>query len=75
LATNFEYINQTFGIDRDFNVVFGDRYLDNLKTFDIIIKTPGISLYNKKIYPYRHKITSQTQLFFDWYQGKIIAIS
>jgi len=75
LATNFEYINQTFGIDRDFNVVFGNSYLDHLKTFDIIIKTPGISLYNKKIYPYRHKITSQAQLFFDWYQGKVIAIS
>jgi len=50
-------------------------YLDNLKRFDLIIKTPGISIYNEKIYPYRHKITSQAQIFFDNYQGKIIAVS
>lgn len=75
LAANFEYLNQTFGIDTEFNLIFGDKYLDTLKTFDLIIKTPGISLYNSKIYPYRHKITSQAQLFFDRYQGKIIAVS
>ncbi|MEI6671879.1 MAG: Mur ligase family protein [bacterium] len=56
-------------------MIFGKMYLDTLKTFDLIIKTPGISLYNPKIYPYRDKITSQTQLFFDYYQGKIIAVS
>ncbi len=75
LAENFEYLNQTFGIDTEFNLSFGDKYLDNLNSFDLIVKTPGISLYNDKIYPYRDKITSQAQLFFDYYQGKIIAVS
>ncbi len=75
LAESFEYIHQTFDIHPDFNVVLGKTYLDTLKTFDLIIKTPGISFYHDKIYPYRDKITSQTQIFFDYYQGKIIAVS
>jgi UDP-N-acetylmuramoylalanine--D-glutamate ligase len=56
-------------------MTFGDTYLDNLKKFDIIIKTPGISLYHEKIYPYRHKLSSQAQIFFDYYQGKILAVT
>lgn len=75
LEENIEYLNKKFGIYPEFNLIFGKMYLDTLKTFDLIIKTPGISLYNPKIYPYRDKITSQTQLFFDYYQGKIIAVS
>ena len=75
LAANLEYLNQTFGIDPDFDIILGANYLDTLKKFDLIIKTPGISLYHSKIYPYKHKITSQAQIFFDYYQGKIIAVS
>lgn len=75
LAANFEYLTKTFDIHPDFNLIFGEKYLDTLKTFDLIIKTPGISLYNSKIYPHKHKITSQAQIFFDYYQGKIIAVS
>ena len=63
LAESFERLNKTIGIDPEFNLTFGDTYLDKLKTFDLIIKTPGISLYHDKIYPYKHKITSQAQIF------------
>lgn len=75
LAENFEYLQQKFDIHSECNVMFGDMYLNKLKTFDLIIKSPGISLYHPKIYPYRQKITSQAQIFFDYYQGKIIAVS
>ena len=75
LAANFEHLSKTFNIDPEFNMTFGDTYLDNLKKFDIIIKTPGISLYHEKIYPYKHKLSSQAQIFFDYYQGKIIAVT
>jgi len=72
---NFKTLSQTFDIYPECNIVFGNIYIDKLKMFDLIIKTPGISLYHPKIYPYRQKITSQAQIFFDYYQGKIIAIS
>jgi len=75
IAENFEYVHKKFGIEPKFNVIFWTTYLDTLKEFDLIIKTPGVSLYHEKIYPYRDKITSQAQIFFDYYQGKIIAVS
>ena len=35
-----------------------ENYLDNLWEYDLIFKTPGISLYNENVYPYRDKIIS-----------------
>jgi len=75
LVENLEYLYKTFDIDTQFDIVLGEDYLDNLQNFDIIVKTPGISMYHHKISPYRKKITSQAQIFFDYYQGKIIAVS
>ncbi len=74
-TASLEDFEKTFKIDVDFNIILWEKYLDTLKGFDLIIKTPGISLYHDKIYPYRKKITSQAQIFFDYYQGKIIAIT
>lgn len=75
LPESLEHLQQTFHIDPEFDIVLGDKYLDNLKKFDLIIKTPGVSLYHEKVSPYKHKITTQAQIFFDYYQGKIIAVS
>lgn len=61
--------------DPKLHAIYGPSYIDNLAVYDCIIKTPWISLYSPKIYPYKEKITSQAQLFFEYYQGKIIAIS
>jgi len=61
--------------DPKLHAIYGPSYIDSLADYDYIIKTPWISLYSPKIYPYKDKITSQAQIFFDCYQGKIIAIS
>lgn len=55
--------------------ILGASYLDVLDGYDAIIKAPGISPYHSKILPYRHVLSSQTQIFCDVFQGKIIAVT
>jgi UDP-N-acetylmuramoylalanine-D-glutamate ligase len=68
LVQHLTYLDEHFAIGSNINMVMGDAYLDSLKSFDVIVKSPGISLYNEKIYPHRKKILSQAQIFFDMYQ-------
>ncbi len=53
---------------------FGKDYLNYLEDYDLIIKSPGISFkkISKSILP---KITSQTNIFFDNFEGKIIGVT
>jgi len=55
--------------------ILGDNYLDTLSSFDLIIKSPWISPYHEKILPYKDKLTSQTEIFFQYYTGKVIGIT
>lgn len=57
----------------------GSNYLDNLETFDYIFKSPGITLrlleeQTGKVWR-KEQFLSQTQLFFDLYDGIIIGIT
>src|SRR6056297_2568005 len=61
---------------KNINLFTGDNYLKVIKDYNIIIKTPGISF--KKIKPYlnsKKKVTSQTELFLNNFQGKVIGIT
>jgi len=55
--------------------ILGEWYLDNLDTFGLIIKSPGVSPYHPKLTAHREKIISQTQIFFEYYCWKVIGIT
>jgi UDP-N-acetylmuramoylalanine--D-glutamate ligase len=52
--------------------VLGDDYLDHLNDFDLVIKTPGISLVDKT---FNSTITSQWALFLSNTESKVIGIT
>ena len=54
-------------------VYSGDNYFDAINDYDIVIKTPGISLLGKDIDI--SKITSQTDLFLEEFHDQIIGIT
>jgi UDP-N-acetylmuramoylalanine--D-glutamate ligase len=56
----------------------GDDYLDNLDTFDVVFRSPGIPFFHPKIQQAKKKgveINSQTKLFFDLCPAKIIGVT
>lgn len=56
----------------------GDDYLKNLKDFDLIIKSPGISWNIKEIKEAKEngiKFTSQTQIFLDLFRDQTIGVT
>ena len=61
--------------DNNVEVVYGDNYLDNLDKYDLIIKTPGISLKDIDITNLKEKITSQLELILEVDSKNIIGIT
>lgn len=61
--------------EKGIKVVSWEKYLDNLEEYDYIFKTPWISPYNEKLIRYKDKFLSNSQIFFDNYKWKIIAIT
>ena len=54
------------------NYHIGDNYLDSINDYDIVFKSPGISIeYNK----YNTNFTCQTELFLEQYNKQIIGIT
>lgn len=52
-----------------------DWYLDDLQSYDVIVKSPGISPFQEKLLPYREKFISGTQIFFSNYTWKVIGLT
>lgn len=64
--------------DKYLTAYFGENYLDNLTKFDLIIKTPGISSQLPQIKDCIEngiEVTSQTQLFLNFFKEKTIGIT
>ena len=61
-------------IDKErYNLYFGDDYLKASSDYDVVIKTPGISV--KDIDIDFSKITSQTDLFLEAFHNQVIGIT
>ena len=56
-----------------YNLYFGDEYLKASSDYDVVIKTPGISV--KDIDIDFSKITSQTDLFLEAFHNQVIGIT
>ena len=54
-------------------IYFGDNYFDAVNDYDIVLKTPGISLKDTDID--LSKITSQTDLFLEEFHNQVIGIT
>lgn len=52
--------------DIDLEVSMGEQYLNGIDEYDLIIKTPGISLKNIDISKFQDKITNQSQLLLEF---------
>lgn len=59
--------------NKRYKLYFGDDYLDFSSDYDIIIKTPGISVENVDIE--RSKISSQTDLFLEAFDNQVVGVT
>ena len=72
---NFEKDNEILRDDKNLICISGDNYLDNLKDYDIIMKTPGISFVNIDTTEFYDKIKSQLELFLEFSNAFTIGIT
>ncbi len=54
---------------------YGEKYLDCLDDYDIIMKTPGIALFDNVSESVKSKITSQTDLLLNFCKSRIIGVT
>lgn len=62
-------------VKQDIPGIYGDNYLDNLDIYDVIIKTPGISLRDRNISNIEGKLTSELELALEYLKCHIIGIT
>jgi UDP-N-acetylmuramoylalanine--D-glutamate ligase len=65
---------ETFTEDSNVTFYLGNDYLNHFDEFDMIIKSPGISLKHMPEVDFS-KFTSHTELFFRFYRNQIIGVT
>lgn len=53
----------------------GADYLEGVADYDLVIKTPGISLLGVKLEGWAEKISSQMELFLEFFEGKTVGVT
>ena len=61
--------------DEKVSIFSGDGYLEGLSGVDLVVKSPGISLYNLGIAHDQYNFTSTTELFIKHYKKQIIGVT
>lgn len=56
-------------------IIIGEDYLNNLEQYDLIIKSPGISLKDIDLSNIKDKITSQLEMFLEYSKALTIGIT
>lgn len=72
---NFEKKSELLKQDKNVICISGEKYLDNLEKYDVIIKAPGISFMNLDISKFTSKITSQLELLLEFFDVYTIGIT
>ena len=66
-----EYLNK----DKNLQFITGNKYLEKIENYDIILKSPGISFKNIDISKFEDKISSQLELFLEYSKSLTIGIT
>lgn len=74
-AENIKENNPELTNDPNLSFVMGPSYLENLEQYDLIIKSPGISLLNIDTTNLKDKLTSQLELVLEVNKRNIIGIT
>ncbi len=61
--------------DARVELVCGEGYLDGLDSYDVIMKSPGISLKDVDVSEFEEKITSQLELLLEFFSGRTIGVT
>jgi len=61
--------------DENIILQLGAGYLDNIRSFDVVMKSPGITLRDVSFGMHAPLITSQTDLFLRMYAGQVIGVT
>lgn len=61
--------------DSNLSFILGNTYLDNLDSFDLIIKSPGVNFKYVDYLSFENKITSQIDLFLRYSTCKTIGVT
>ncbi len=72
---NFQENFETLKKDVNLTFISGKNYLDNLDSYDIIMKSPGISFAGMDTTKYREKIKSQLELLLEFFDVFTIGIT
>lgn len=72
---NFAQKHEFLAEDNFVKIVDGENYLDDLKNYDIIMKSPGVSFKNVDTTEFQDKIKSQLELLLEFFNVFTIGIT